>query len=163
MPGIRKIDHIGITVPDIDEACLFFENILGAKTLFTAAENIMDEGSDWMLDQFNVHPRSIIKELRFVRLPDGSIIEVFEYFSPDQNLNQPKNSDIGGHHLAFYVDDIYEAIDFLRNNDIVVLGEPLSYSDGPNLGLTCCYFLSPWGMQMEIVSAPNGTASDLYA
>ena len=97
----KKLDHIGITVPNIDQACEFFEKILGGKTLYTAATNVMDDETDWMMDQFNVHPRSIIKELRFVELSDGTVLELFDYYSPDQRVEQPKNSDIGGYHLAF--------------------------------------------------------------
>jgi hypothetical protein len=41
-----------------------------------------------------------------------------------------------------------------------VLGEPTSYTDGPNLGLTWCYFLAPWGLQLEFVSSPDGTTFD---
>ena len=72
----------------------------------------------------------------------------------------PKNSDIGGHHLAFYVDDMDEAIAFLKKNGVKVLGEPTAYTSGPNLGLTWCYFMAPWGQQLEIVSAPKGTVYD---
>ena len=28
--------------------------------------------------------------------------------------------------------------------------------DGPTEGLSWVYFLSPWGMQLELVSAPQG-------
>ena len=36
----------------------------------------------------------------------GSNIELFSCQSPDQKVVQPKNSDIGGYHIAFYVNDI---------------------------------------------------------
>ena len=62
--------------------------------------------------------------------------------------------------MAFYVDDMDAAIDFLKANNVEILGEPTSYTDGPNLGLTWCYFMAPWGMQLEIVSAPKGTVFD---
>ena len=152
MPGMKTIDHIGITVPDIDEACDFFDKILGGRTLYTAATNIMDDQTDWMYEQFNVNSRSIIRELRFLELPDGSILEIFDYYAPDQKSDPPKNSDIGGHHLAFYVEDIYEAIRFLKENGVHVQSEPVVYDDGPKKGTACCYFLSPWGMQLELVS-----------
>ena len=38
--------------------------------------------------------------------------------------------------------------------------EPTSYTEGPNLGLTWCYFKAPWGQQLEVVSAPKGTVYD---
>jgi len=52
------------------------------------------------------------------------------------------------------------AIGWLKENGVQVLGEPTSYTEGPNLGLTWCYFMAPWGMQLEIVSAPKGTVAD---
>jgi catechol 2,3-dioxygenase-like lactoylglutathione lyase family enzyme len=157
IPGIRNMDHLGITVPNVKEACDFFENILGSKVLYTAAQNIFDPNGNWMEEQFNVHPRAEIKELVFVKMPGGTILELFEYYSPDQSFVAPKNSDVGGHHIAIYVEDIYEAIGFLKENNISVLGDPISYSDGPDAGLTCCYFLSPWGLQLELVSISSGT------
>lgn len=160
IPGMRGMEHIGFTVPDINEACDFFERILGGKTLYTAATDFRVDDSDWMAEHLRVHPRSVITEFRYMRIGNGTNLEIFEYVSPDQNDTPPKNSDIGGHHLAFYVDDMDEAIAFLRANDVVVLGEPTAYEDGPNIGLTWCYFMAPWGMQLEIVSAPNGTDFD---
>ena len=32
-PGVCGTEHIGFTVPDINEACDWFERILGAQTL----------------------------------------------------------------------------------------------------------------------------------
>ncbi len=56
IPGIRGMEHVGITVPDINEACDFFTRILGAEVLFTAATDFRGEG-DWMAEHLNVHPR----------------------------------------------------------------------------------------------------------
>lgn len=159
IPGMRGMEHIGFTVPDINEACDFFEKILGAETLYTAATNFRADG-DWMKVHLNVDPRCVIKEFRYMRCGNGTNLEVFQYEAPDQNKAPPKNSDIGGHHLAFYVDDMDEAVAFLKKNGVKVLGEPTSYTSGPNIGLTWCYFMAPWGQQLEIVSAPKGTVYD---
>ena len=160
IPGMRGMEHIGFTVPDINEACDFFERILGAETLYTAATNFRVDDSDWMAEHLHVHPRAVITEFRYLRCGNGTNLEVFQYESPDQNKTPPKNSDIGGHHLAFYVDDMDEAIAFLKSEGVEVQGEPTSYTEGPNLGLTWCYFKAPWGQQLEVVSAPKGTVYD---
>ena len=162
MPGMRGMEHIGFTVPDIDEACDFFEKILGAEVLYTAAKDFRGEG-DWMSRHLRVDDRCVIKEFRYVRCGNGTNLEIFQYEAPDQAKTPPKNSDIGGHHLAFYVDDMDAAIAFLRKNGVEVLGEPTAYTEGPNLGLTWCYFMAPWGMQLEVVSAPEGTVYDREA
>lgn len=160
MPGFHGMEHIGFTVPDINEACDFFERILGAETLYTAATDFRHDDDDWMQEHLHVHPRAVIKEFRYLRVGNGTSFEVFEYSAPDQVTTPLKNSDIGGHHLAFYVDDIDAAVAFLRENDVEVLGAPTAYTEGPNLGLTWCYFMAPWGLQLEIVSAPRGTVYD---
>lgn len=162
IPGIRGMEHVGLTVPDINEACDFFEKILGAEVLFTAAKDFKGEGN-WMKEHLNVDPKAVVKEFRYVRCGNGTNLEVFQYEAPDQAQAPLKNSDIGGHHLAFYVDDMDEAIAFLKKNGVKVLGEPTSYTDGPNLGLTWCYFLAPWGLQLEIVSSPKDTVFDREA
>ena len=106
IPGIRGMEHVGITVPDINQACDFFTRILGAEVLFTAATDFKGEG-DWMAEHLNVHPRAEIKEFRYVRLGNGTNLEVFQFTAPDQNIAGPlKNSDVGGHHMAFYVANI---------------------------------------------------------
>jgi catechol 2,3-dioxygenase-like lactoylglutathione lyase family enzyme len=160
MPGMRGMEHLGITVPNLEEACDFFVKILGCEVLYTAAKNFRVDDSDWMYEHLRVHPRSVITEFRYLRCANGTNLEVFEYVAPDQNRRLPKNSDIGGHHLAFYVDDMDAAIKYLRDNGVEVLGDPTSYTEGPNLGLTWCYFMAPWGLQLEVVSAPKGTVFD---
>ncbi|CAN5356351.1 VOC family protein [soil metagenome] len=162
IPGIRGMEHVGLTVPDINEACDFFEKILGAEVLFTAAKDFKGEGN-WMKEHLNVDPSAVVKEFRYVRCGNGTNLEVFQYEAPNQAKKPLLNSDIGGHHLAFYVDDMDAAVAFLKKNGVKVLGEPTSYTDGPNLGLTWCYFLAPWGLQLEIVSSPNDTTFDKEA
>jgi len=64
----------------------------------------------------------------------------------------PRNSDVGGHHIAFYVDDMAAAIAHLKKHGVKVLGSPTPMKSGPSAGETWCYFLAPWGMQLELVS-----------
>ena len=154
LPGLRGTDHIGFTVPDLDQAVDFFVNVIGCQAFYDLGPFQFDD--DWMERQLNVHPRTVMRRLKFLRCKHGSNFEIFEYESPDQNKTQPKNSDIGGHHLAFYVDDMDAAIAYLKANDVRILGEPVVRSRGPSAGQTWLYFLSPWGMQLELVSYPGG-------
>lgn len=154
LPGLRGTDHIGFTVPNLDEAVKFFVEILGCEPFYELGPFQSD--GDWMATHLNVHPRTVMRRLKFVRCGFGSNFEIFEYAAPDQNGEQPRNSDVGGHHLAFYVDDMDEAVAYLRSKGIRVLGEPTVRTSGPNGGQTWVYFLSPWGMQFELVSFPNG-------
>lgn len=156
IPGMHGSDHIGFTVPDLDEAEAFLVGILGAARIYTLGAKRDDEG-DWMTRQIGVSPRTTIDEIRFYRLGNGSNLEVFKYTAPEGQAPQPKNSDIGGHHLALYVDDMDEAVAYLKANGVEVMGEPIP-SAGAALGQRWIYFRSPWGMQFELVSYPGGKA-----
>lgn len=161
LPGLRGTEHIGFTVPNLDEAIDFFVNVIGCEPFYELGPFQSD--SDWMQTQLNVHPRAVMKRLKFLRCGNGSNFEVFEYSAPDQRREQPKNSDVGGHHLAFYVDDIDAAVAYLKARNIRVLGDIVVRGDGPSAGQSWVYFLSPWGMQLELVSYPKGKAYERNA
>lgn len=154
LPGLRGTDHIGFTVPNLDEAVRFFVEVIGCEPFYELGPFASD--TDWMETHLNVHPRAVMRRLKFLRCRNGSNFEVFEYQAPDQNRQQPRNSDVGGHHLAFYVDDIEAAVAHLRAHGVTVLGEPTVRLSGPSAGQTWVYFLAPWGMQFELVSFPHG-------
>ena len=156
MPGLRGTDHIGFTVPDLDQAVQFFVEVIGCEAFYDLGP-FQSEG-DWMTEHLNIHPRAVMKRLKFLRCRNGSNFEIFEYDSPDQSRTQPRNSDVGGHHLAFYVDDMAVALDHLRRHGVRILGEPTVRESGPSGGQTWVYFLAPWGMQLELVSYPRGKA-----
>lgn len=154
MPGLRGTEHIGFTVPHLDAAVRFFVDVIGCEAFYYLGPFSSD--GDWMAKQLNVAPDTVMKRLCFLRCGHGSNFEIFEYSAPDQKTEQPRNSDIGGHHLAFYVDDIDAAIAHLRAQRVTILGEPVVRTEGPSAGQTWVYFLTPWGMQLELVSYPDG-------
>ena len=155
IPGLRGGDHIGITVPDMEQAHEFLVGVLGCE--FVYALPAMRHDDDWMLDHLNVDPRSVVREIRFYRGGFGLNIEVFEYEPQPGQRTQPRNSDLGGHHLALYVDDMDKAVDYLQANGVRLLAGPVA-SRNASAGQRWQYFLSPWGMQFELVSYPEGKA-----
>lgn len=155
VPGIRGMDHVGFTVPDLEQAHEFFVDVLGCEYFFELGPFASDGGT-WLSEHVNVDDRARFRN-RHYRCGNGSNFEIFEYELDGRNEQQPANSDVGGHHLAFYVDDIDAAIEYLKDSGVRVLGEP-THSSGPAKGQRWVYFLSPWGMQMELVSFPDGKA-----
>ena len=123
MPGLRGHDHTGITVPDIKQAIDFFVNVLGCKKAMSFGP-FSDDKSTFMQDLLNVNPRAVIHQITHMRCGYGSSIELFQYTSPDQKNMTPKNSDIGGYHIAFYVDDIKAAKDYLDGKGVKTLLHP---------------------------------------
>lgn len=160
IPGLRGADHIGVTVPDMAVAHEFFTEILGCVHVYSLGP-FLPHGT-WMSEHLNVDDRTVMREIRFYRCGNGTNFEVFEYDAADAAVEPPRNSDVGGHHVGFYVDDLDDAVRFLRARGVRVLGTPTS-SSGPSAGQRWVYFLSPWGMQFELVSFPHGKAYEADA
>lgn len=160
IPGLRRLDHVGLTVPDLEQAHVFFTEVLGCEYLYSLGP--FQHQDSWMSEHLNVPDDAVMRRLHFYRFGGQAIFEVFHYAAVDQRLDGPRNSDIGGHHVALYVDDLDEAVEYLRAAELRVFGDPTA-SSGPSLGQRWVYFLSPWGMQFELVSYPHGKAFDSAA
>jgi catechol 2,3-dioxygenase-like lactoylglutathione lyase family enzyme len=156
LPGLRGGDHIGFTVPNLKEAVDFFSNVIGCEPYYKLGPFKAD--NDWMQVHLNVNARAEIPTMQVMRCGHGLNLEIFQYTAPDQAKTPPRNSDIGGHHLAFYVDGMNQAVAHLKRNNVKMLGEPTVMKEGPSAGETWMYFLAPWGMQLELVSYPGGKA-----
>ena len=160
IPGLRGTEHIGFTVPDLDQAERFFVDVIGCEKIYSLGPFIKED--DWMQVHLGVHPRTVMRELRFFRCKYGPNFEIFQYEAADGQAPKPKNSDIGGHHLAFYVDDFDSALEYLKGQGVEIMGEP-TLSKSHSEGQKWVYFKAPWGMQFELVSFPNGKAYEANA
>ncbi|MDX8498267.1 VOC family protein [Mesorhizobium sp. VK4C] len=157
IPGMRGHDHTGVTVPDMTQAVDFFTNVVGCKKAMSFGPFADDKGT-FMQDVLGVDPRAVIEEITMVRCGSGSNIELFKYTAPDQKDLTPKNSDIGGFHIAFYVDDVAAAKAYLEAKGVKTRLGPLPVKEGPAAGQTILYFQAPWGLQLEAISYPEGMA-----
>lgn len=156
LPGLAGTDHVGFTVPDMEQATRFFVDVIGCIQVFEVGPFSAEDR--WMQDQLGVHPRSVLRSLRMFSCKNGPSFELFEYRLAGANPVPPKNSDAGATHLGFYVTDMAAAVVYLKSCGITVQGAPVTMDSGPTQGLTWIYFLSPWGMQLELVSYPAGMA-----
>jgi catechol 2,3-dioxygenase-like lactoylglutathione lyase family enzyme len=134
--------------------------VLGCEYLYSLGP--FQHADSWMSEHLNVRDEVVMRRLHFYRLGGQAVFEVFEYAASDQRVDVPRNSDIGGHHVALYVDDLDVAVEYLRAAGLRVFGNPTA-SSGPSLGQRWVYFLAPWGMQFELVSYPQGKAFDHVA
>jgi len=150
--GLVGMDHVGITVPDIDEAVAWFENVMGcvAPLTFGPFSGVQD-----LLD---VDPQAVIHQITMVRCGRSANIELFDYSAPNQRTDFPKNSDWAGHHIAFYVTDIDAAVQYMVAHGAQKFFGPLPVTDGPAAGQSINYFRTPFGTYIELISYPNGMA-----
>jgi catechol 2,3-dioxygenase-like lactoylglutathione lyase family enzyme len=155
VPWLRGIEHVAITVPDMEEASRFFVEVLGCEVYYSLGP-FKDEG-DWMAVNLDVHPRAEIAEIRVLRCRNGAHFELVSFSSPDQRKEVPQFSDYGGYHFSFYVDDMEAAVAYLKSKGVKVLG-PIKDGIGPEAGdkSSFVHFKTPWGLMLEFVSFPNG-------
>lgn len=156
LPGLAGTEHIGFTVPDMEAVTRFFVDVIGCEVVFEIGPFVADD--DWMAVHLGVHPRAVVRTLRMLRCKNGPSFEMFEYALDGAVQTPPANSDVGAAHLAFLVTDMAAAVAHLRAHGVEMQGEPTMMTAGPTEGLTWLYFRTPWGMQLELVSYPDGMA-----
>ncbi|SHM80002.1 methylmalonyl-CoA epimerase [Flavobacterium xinjiangense] len=102
---MKKIEHIGIAVKNLEVSNLIFEKLLGAPAY--KFEDVESEGVSTSF--FAVGPNKI--ELLAATNPDSPIAKFIE-----------KKGE-GIHHIAFEVEDILSEIERLKSEGFVVLNE----------------------------------------
>jgi catechol 2,3-dioxygenase-like lactoylglutathione lyase family enzyme len=150
LPGLKYVDHVAFTVPDLDEAVRFFVEVLGAEELYRSRRG---PDPEFMPANFGVPPDASL-ELSMLRLQPNLNIELFRWQTADRMDKYPRPSDTGGHHLCFAVDDVDRAIAHLSAvPGVRILGERKEVAaDSPSVaGNRWTYFVAPWGLIMEIV------------
>ncbi len=157
VPGLLGIDHAGITVPDVPSAVEWFEDVLGCTSPlafgpFSGVGDVLD-----------VDPDAVIERIQHVRCGNGPSIELFQYTAPGQDRTFRRNSDLGGHHVAFYVRHIDKAVARLVALGAEKLAGPLPVTEGPAAGQTINYFRTPFGTYVELISYPKGMAYEATA
>jgi catechol 2,3-dioxygenase-like lactoylglutathione lyase family enzyme len=154
IPTARNIDHVGYTVADLDAATDFFVEVVGAELLYR-------EGPVRLPASFMHHQLAAptaVATRAVLRLGPTDNLQLFQYDAPSTATRRPRNSDIGGHHLAFRVDDVDRATAYLRGQPgVEVLDEPQTVVTGPIAGDRWVYFVSPFGLAMEVLNLPDGS------
>ena len=141
----RYVDHVGMTVPDMDAAIKFFEDALGGLLL-------------WRVGPFHETATGVpLKSFQnaMLRLGPSLNVELLQFDADQQKRTMPSNIDVGAGHIAFFVDDIEAAAESLRHHGAQLLPGPLEVSGEEKKGEKIWYFKTPWGAFMEILWRPN--------
>ena len=172
LPGLLHVDHVALTVPDLDRAVAFYSDVIGGVQLYrigpfdAAVMPRMLDGRDWTEAHINV-PGACLS-IAMLQVGPNLMLELFQYTEPKtRRLEPPRNCDLGGHHIAFKVADLDVAVKFLESHGVRVLAGPVALEDGPCAGLRINYFLDPWGNQLELVeykrqAFEEGSSVEIY-
>ncbi|MFG2887746.1 VOC family protein [Streptomyces sp. NPDC048297] len=161
--GLLGVDSVGYTVADLDAATAFFTDVLGAEVVETSdamSVQTSDEASvETSADDVGSWPPGAERTRRVVlRTGPTANCELSQCGTNALHRLPPLNSDVGGHHLAFYVDDVDAAAAYLRRKPgVTLMGEPETITAGPIAGDRWLYFSTPIGIQMELIHMPDGS------
>lgn len=130
---IKNVDHIGIAVPNLEEALNFYEDVLGFKC----------KGSEIVEDQ----------KVKVAFLPVGDTeIELLESTSDDGPIAKfiEKNGGRGGiQHIALRVDNVEEAIEEIKSKGYKMIDDEPRYGAG-NASIAFCHPKSTNGILLEL-------------
>ncbi|MEE1928495.1 VOC family protein [Streptomyces sp. TRM 70351] len=155
-PAVRGIDHVGVTVPDLEAATAFFRHALGAEVLYdTLRREDGPKGGTGLEDRLGVPPGTEQRAIRMLALPHGPGLELFEFAGP-RGRGPALPCDLGWQHLALYADDVGAAAARVAEAGGTVLGEPRPLpgpESGP--GNRFVYTRTPWGSTLELLAYPD--------
>ncbi|MBI4620838.1 MAG: methylmalonyl-CoA epimerase [Desulfobacterales bacterium] len=133
---IKKINHVGVAVKDLDKAVSLFENAFGAKVIFRKVFE------DQKLESAMVSMGENRFELSQTIDPDGVMGKFIE------------SRGEGIHHVSLQVEDMEKAIAHFENQGLKVVGKGTVGSGGNKI----C-FLHPkdiFGVLIEIIEPAKG-------
>lgn len=126
MLHINKIHHVAIICSDYTLSKHFYTYVMGFTVL---AEYYREERQSYKLD---------------LAVNDAYTIELFSFPNPPQRVSRPEAA--GLRHLAFEVNDIETAIQWLEENDVTC--EPIRIDEFTAKRFT--FFADPDGLPLEL-------------
>jgi catechol 2,3-dioxygenase-like lactoylglutathione lyase family enzyme len=153
IPTARSVDHVGVTVPDLEEAVDFFVRVLGCELLYRTRRAFDDDG-DWMARHYGVDARAALTTA-MLRCGPLTNVELLSWELPAGSPPPADRTSAGVAHLAIYVDDLDAAARYLAAHPGVrVLGPPTVVVGEPNEGAAFVNVLVPGGLCLELVKWP---------
>ncbi|MDT7017652.1 VOC family protein [Levilactobacillus namurensis] len=149
--GFSVVNHVGITVKNLDKAIPFYEALFGVKVANVdqiggkrmAAVQGLD---DTLIKYANVHL-------------DNINIDILEYVEPKSSTASYSNEQVSAMHMCFEVDDIQAAVERLKKLGVEPEGEPMYFTEDDGLknglGTGVVYFQDPDGAHLELIE-PKG-------
>jgi catechol 2,3-dioxygenase-like lactoylglutathione lyase family enzyme len=144
-----EINHVGITVGDLDRAVPWYRDVLGFTVLVEPGTHTLSSANgDRRKDVFG--PRWREMRLAHLATPGGIGVELFQFVDPPAEA-QADPFEYWRHgifHLCVTVEDLEDALDRLRANGGIVRTEIHTVRPGTRV----VYCEDPWGTILELSS-----------
>jgi len=146
MARITGVDHVGVTVSDVDRSLGFWRDLLG---LAVTGRGVVE----WdHLDRLVALPDTKIEWCELA-LPGGGKVELSQYHRPVGGAVSPgEENEPGRSHVSLLVDDLTEMLAVLRSNGVRArTDDPVDIPLGAYEGGKAVYVFDPDGVELELI------------
>jgi catechol 2,3-dioxygenase-like lactoylglutathione lyase family enzyme len=147
---IERINHVSITVKDLDQVVAWFRDKLGCTNIWEPYEYKGD-----LIETATGIPGAHLR-VQKVQVKDF-VIEFIQYLSPPGKELKGNTNDVGYPHIGFVVDDIAGLYEDMKGKGVQFKSPPCTISDesNPMKGWQLIYLWGPEDMTLELVQAPK--------
>jgi catechol 2,3-dioxygenase-like lactoylglutathione lyase family enzyme len=138
---VRGLDHVSVTVADLDRSLAFYRDLLGLRVREAGEE----EGGQMATI---VGFPGVRFRYADVELGDGRILELLQYLEPAGTPIRQRTCDPGSGHIAFLVADIDEAYAELIAAGVTVRSAPVTIEGHPGT-VRVIHSMSPAAISTE--------------
>ena len=150
---VLGLDHVSVSVEDLDRSLAFYHGLLGIPLLGRGEES--SEATESVTGLRNAH-------FLYADLSLGSrqILELLQYVSPRGARLRQHVNDPGSGHLALRVDDITSVLRGLRGAGVMPRSSPVEIQEPAWWqGAKCVYVTDPDGVTVELVERSEAATS----
>jgi catechol 2,3-dioxygenase-like lactoylglutathione lyase family enzyme len=150
MKAVTTLDHVSVTVSDLERSLPFYCDLLGLQEL--ERHRLEGEGISTMAGK-----RDVVLQVVRLAAPQtpGIPIDLQQYLAPPGSTSNAQLGDVGHAHICFGVSDIDGTCRELRDRGVELVSEPVSFELGTGL-LKVVFLKDPDGNVLELVEYPNG-------
>jgi catechol 2,3-dioxygenase-like lactoylglutathione lyase family enzyme len=148
MRPVLTLDHVSITVSDLDRSLTFYRDLLGLREI--ERHRLDGDGISTMAGKEGV-------VLQVVRLAaaqtPGILLDLQQYVAPPGSVSDAQLGDVGHSHVCFGIDGIDDACAELRARGTELVSEPVSFELESGV-LKVVFLKDPDGNVLELVEYP---------
>jgi catechol 2,3-dioxygenase-like lactoylglutathione lyase family enzyme len=153
MNVVTKLDHISVTVSDLDRSLAFYTGILGLK-----------EVERHRLDGENISTMAgkpdVVMQVVRLQAPQGPgiLLDLQQYMQPKGSVSNAQLGMVNHSHFCFGVEDLEETYKELKAKGVEFVSAPVTFDLGKDWdygALRVVFLKDPDGFILELVESPE--------
>jgi catechol 2,3-dioxygenase-like lactoylglutathione lyase family enzyme len=148
MEFVSGVDHIGLTVTDIERSIEFYTSVLECSIV------MRQEKEGGYLAAIVGYPGAHVLMTHLQPPGGGPRIELFQYLVPESADRDLEPRNVGNAHICFVVEDLAGLYERLVEKGVNTISPPIEVDTGVNTGGSSLYLYDPDGITLELFQRP---------